>query len=253
MVWSVLCFVLGYLACLLFSPSLHEVEKTSISPVSTQGSKQGHTTLVFEPAAEVPINHPGPEGAPSRVLKQVPSSRVWTGAVFRATQMAVSAISETLLPSRLPFRQVVIDGKDAGIPGLVHLSLVDFGDGGHAGGEALDFPAHAHGPGFHEVFLVRAGRAHRPCQFDACLGGGVCGGGGTALSAQPCPSRYQLSSNISACRRLSRVLPQSHDRHPNKQNTLPPPNSKTLNAPAVASSSSAHCLHHRYKMLGTPL
>ena len=70
---------------------------------------------VFAPSAERPINHAGADGAPSPVLKRV------------------------VVPER------------AGIPGLVHLSLVDFR-------ESLSFPTHAHGEGFHEVFLALSGR-----------------------------------------------------------------------------------------------
>ena len=70
---------------------------------------------IFAPSPERPINHAGADGSPSPVLKRV------------------------VVPER------------AGIPGLVHLSLVDFR-------ESLSFPTHAHGEGFHEVFLALSGR-----------------------------------------------------------------------------------------------
>eukprot|EP00615_Pteridomonas_danica_P011584 CAMPEP_0114331682 /NCGR_PEP_ID=MMETSP0101-20121206/2578_1 /TAXON_ID=38822 ORGANISM="Pteridomonas danica, Strain PT" /NCGR_SAMPLE_ID=MMETSP0101 /ASSEMBLY_ACC=CAM_ASM_000211 /LENGTH=165 /DNA_ID=CAMNT_0001462103 /DNA_START=110 /DNA_END=607 /DNA_ORIENTATION=+ len=78
--------------------------------------------LVFQAEEPMPINHPDANGEVSKVLKQ-----------------------------RL------IGGK-SGIPGLVHLSMVDFGDGGFGGSEALGFPSHVHGTGFHEVFIVLEGK-----------------------------------------------------------------------------------------------
>lgn len=92
---AVVFFVFGYVTCLATHNRIFP------QPAVSAGSKLGsHATevvpaaLVFRPKASVPINHPGERGQVSKVLKQV-----------------------------------VLTGADASVPSLVHLSLVDFGDG----------------------------------------------------------------------------------------------------------------------------
>lgn len=117
---------MGFLACLVASPSRSELPLPTpcvgpFDPGPSSGSLPLHIYRAGEP---VPINHPGVGGETSQV-----------------------------------FKQEVMTGKEAGLPGFVHLSLVDFGDGGKADGRtALRFPEHMHGAGFHEVFLVLSGR-----------------------------------------------------------------------------------------------
>ena len=117
---------MGFLTCLVFSPSRSTLPNSTPAPSLFQNIAQSSTPLphhVYRASEPKPINHPGDSGKASEVLK----------------------------------RQI-FTGKESGLPGLVHLSLVDFGDGGKADGhEALGFPAHVHGTGFHEVFLVLTG------------------------------------------------------------------------------------------------
>ena len=93
----------------------HHLLDWSAAPAAATPSAAATVARVFTPSDERPINHAGADGSPSPVLKRV------------------------VVPER------------AGIPGLVHLSLVDFR-------ESLSFPTHAHGEGFHEVFLALSGR-----------------------------------------------------------------------------------------------
>lgn len=125
-VWYLLTFLMGFLTCLVFSPSRSTMPSSSPAPGLFQDISPVSTPLpqhVYRAGDAKPINHPGASGEVSQVLK----------------------------------RQI-FTGKESGLPGLVHLSLVDFGDGGKdEGREALGFPPHVHGTGFHEVFLVLTG------------------------------------------------------------------------------------------------
>ncbi len=90
---SIIFFTLGYLACLSTVPR-YPISPPRAAKIVETADTTTPTALIFRPQASTPINHPGEQGQVSKVLKQV-----------------------------------VLTGAEASVPTLVHLSLVDFGDG----------------------------------------------------------------------------------------------------------------------------
>lgn len=131
-VWIFLGFIFGYIFCLISSPSLDQPSETTINdPISIKKPKldipawSGDVrSLVFRAMAPTPINHPGSIGEVKYICMSSAQSTYSCHLPYINIYFSNFAKVSKVLKQRL------ITGRDTGMKSLVHLSMVDFGDGG---------------------------------------------------------------------------------------------------------------------------